>query len=273
MFRVTHCLSAVAAGLIGLAPLAANSAESAAPRADHLVVGKVSDNPKKVHPALTAMGEYLVRAANGAGLKTSSVALTLTSAEMAERLRKGEVDLVSETLFGALIYERDAGAEIALREWKGGVSAYRSLIVARADSGIGDLEALRGKRIAFQDETSTTAFHAPLAVMLKRGLKMRRIEAGGHSPRSARDLRIPAHHPRRHGRAPRPGPGGAQGVARFLGGDEREHGRTRGSQGDVPRDQVRPLRRRGQRRAGSLARLAGAGAEPSGRNSITPRVA
>ncbi len=182
MFRVTHCLSAVAAGLIGLAPLAANSAESAAPRADHLVVGKVSDNPKKVHPALTAMGEYLVRAANGAGLKTSSVALTLTSAEMAERLRKGEVDLVSETLFGALIYERDAGAEIALREWKGGVSAYRSLIVARADSGIGDLEALRGKRIAFQDETSTTAFHAPLAVMLKRGLKMRRIEAGASPP-------------------------------------------------------------------------------------------
>ena len=185
MFRITHCLSAVAAGLIGLVPLTVESAENAAARAHHLVVGKVSDNPKKAHPAMAALGEYLVKTANGAGLKSSAVVLTLTSNEMAERLRRGEVDLVSDTLFGALIYERDGGAEIALREWKKGVAEYRSIIVARADSGIDRLEALSGKRLAFENETSTSAYHAPLAIMLRRGLKMRRIEADASPPAGA----------------------------------------------------------------------------------------
>jgi phosphonate transport system substrate-binding protein len=181
MFRIMHCLAAVAASAISIAPHT-GMAQGAGERTHHLVVGKVSDNPKKFHPALVAMGDYLVKAASGAGLRTSSVALTQTSGEMAERLRRGEVDLVSDTLFGALIYERDGGAEIALREWKKGVSTYRSLIVARADSDVDRLEALAGKRVAFEDETSTTAHHAPMAVMLRRGLKMWRIEGGASPP-------------------------------------------------------------------------------------------
>jgi phosphonate transport system substrate-binding protein len=162
------------ATVTGFAPLPGSATE----RVEQLVVGKVSDNPKKAHPAFAALGKYLVKAANGAGLKTSSVVLTQTSSEMAEKLRKGEVDIISDTLFGALVYERDAGAEIALREWKRGVPAYNSLIVVRADSGIDSLEKLAGRRMVFEDETSTTAYHAPLAVMLRRGLKLRRIEAG-----------------------------------------------------------------------------------------------
>jgi phosphonate transport system substrate-binding protein len=184
MFRIIHLVAAIIAAAIGFAPHA-GAAQGASERAQHLVIGKVSDNPKKAHPALAAMGDYLVKAAQGSGLKTSSVVLTLTSNEMAERLRKGEVDIVSDTLFGAMIYERDAGAEIALREWKKGVASYKSVIVARADSGIDSLEKLTGKRMAFEDETSTSAYHAPLAIMLKRGLKMRRIDAGAPPPAGA----------------------------------------------------------------------------------------
>lgn len=181
MFRIMHGVAAIIAAAIGFAPQA-GAAQTAGDRAYQLVIGKVSDNPKKAHPALAAMADYLVKAASASGLKTSSVVLTLTSGEMVERLKKGEVDLVSDTLFGAMMYERDGGAEIALREWKKGVAAYKSVIVTRADSGIDSLEKLAGKRMAFEDETSTSAYHAPLAIMLKRGLKMQRIDGGASPP-------------------------------------------------------------------------------------------
>ena len=71
------------------------------------------------------------------------------------------VDFYSETILSALYLEAQGGGEIILREWKKGVASYRSVIVARADSGITELADLRGGKVAFEDPTSTSGFFFP----------------------------------------------------------------------------------------------------------------
>ena len=64
------------------------------------------------------------------------VRLVQNNREMIDRLRAGEVDLIMDTPFSALTYERDTGAQLLLRAWKGGVPSYRSGFFTRDDSSI-----------------------------------------------------------------------------------------------------------------------------------------
>ncbi|WP_461197651.1 phosphate/phosphite/phosphonate ABC transporter substrate-binding protein [Enterococcus sp. N249-2] len=50
------------------------------------------------------------------------------------------------------------------------VDSYRSMIVVKSDSGIKDLEDLKGKTIATQDVTSSAGYVWPVAEMLKSGI-------------------------------------------------------------------------------------------------------
>ena len=54
---------------------------------------------------------------------------------------------------------------------KGGKAEYRTVFIARTDSGIETLADLRGRTIAFEDRGSTTAFLLPLAMLRRRGIE------------------------------------------------------------------------------------------------------
>jgi phosphonate transport system substrate-binding protein len=62
------------------------------------------------------------------------------------------------------------GAEVLVANVRNGSTTSMGQIVVRADSGITDLDALRGKRFAFADDVSVTGHHLPVAFLLARGL-------------------------------------------------------------------------------------------------------
>ena len=71
-------------------------------------------------------------------------------------------------MFGRLhaLVRNDHGAQpflLALREDR---NVYRSLVFVRRDSGIRSLADLRGKRLALQTRSSTSAFYLPLITLL-----------------------------------------------------------------------------------------------------------
>ncbi len=137
-----------------------------------LTIGRVSDNPKKHYPEIKQFIDYVAKRLNPLGVKEGRVLLTRNNGEMIDLLKKGEVDLVTETPFSSLLYEERAGAKIILRRWKNVSSQYSSVIFVRKDSGIDSLEQLKGKKIAFEDPGSTSGYFLPRATFKQLGFEL-----------------------------------------------------------------------------------------------------
>jgi len=139
---------------------------------NRLVLGRITTNVSKYLPRLQAMANSLSIELAGQGISGVDIRMVDTLEEMTELFLAGEVDLVSETAFGAIELERDGLAEMMLREWKGGVPSYTSIIFVRRDSGIDSLDDLVGRRIAFEERSSTSAYLVPRSLLARAGYNM-----------------------------------------------------------------------------------------------------
>jgi len=147
-----------------------------------LVIGKVSDNPKKHYRYLKPMVDYIVKNMGDLGVEEGRVLMARNNRQMINYLRQGKVDWVTETPFSAVEFQDKAGAEIFLRKWKKGVPQYHTVFFTRKDSGINKLEDLTGKTIAFEDPGSSSAFYIPAAVLIDKGLKLTQLATTRESP-------------------------------------------------------------------------------------------
>jgi len=96
----------------------------------------------------------------------------LTSyAAMIEATRNGRIDLA---FFGPLSYcmARDKCAiEPFAAKLKDGSATYKAVIIAKADSGIKRAEDIKGKRMAYGDQASTSSHLIPKGLLASRGVK------------------------------------------------------------------------------------------------------
>ncbi len=161
---------------------AASDLVQTAARRHTLVLGRVSDDPVKTLPRLQEMSGYLAGELAHLGISGSDAVVARSNDEMIELLRAGEVDVVSETVMSAFRFSDAAGAELLMREWKKGVPYYRSLLFTRTDSGIDDLDDLRGRIMAFEDAGSTTGFLIPLAMLRAHGIEAVELNSPNHAP-------------------------------------------------------------------------------------------
>ena len=145
-----------------------------------LRIGRISGNPRKHAGRLAKFGSYI--AIRHDSFDRVEVVLKNQADEMIAAAGRGEIDLISETVFTALRLEQDAGMEMRVLELKDSVRAYHSVILVRADSDIHKLDDLRGSRIAFEDRGSTSGFFLPYVEMMKAGLNL--VPEGGEQARS-----------------------------------------------------------------------------------------
>lgn len=90
--------------------------------------------------------------------------------EVIEKVDSGDYDLVT---FGPLSYVQAAKegiAEVVLKPVRYGSVSYRSLIFTHRDSGIDEIEDLRGRSFAFVDRDSTSGYLFPRAYLQKEGI-------------------------------------------------------------------------------------------------------
>lgn len=147
-----------------------------------LVLGRVSQDPVKTLPRLQALSAYLADQLAPFGIVGSEAIVARSNSEMITLLRSGQVDAVSETVMSAFRYADEAGAELLMREWKRGVSSYRSVLFTRVDGGIQTIDDLRGRVIAFEDRGSTSGFLIPMAMLRQHGLEPVELPAPGIAP-------------------------------------------------------------------------------------------
>ena len=141
-----------------------------APREKTIIVGRVTESPKKHFVSLQKMAHYLAERVANPGIVAGRVVMAENADQMAHMLRDGQVDIVSETPFSALRWVDGVGAEPLAREWKKGVASYRTVFISRKSDGVTTLAGLRGRKIAFEDPGSTSAFLIPLAMLRLAGL-------------------------------------------------------------------------------------------------------
>ncbi len=171
-------LAAVLIGTMLSTPTLANKGKNIE-TPDTIVLGRVSNNPRKHYAALDALGRYLVE--NCDWIEGHETVLASDNDEMIELLRTGKVHLVSESAFSSVLYEQAADAKIFLRQWKGGRPSYQTFFFARKDSDIRQIEDLSGSLIAFEDEGSTSGYFIPKATIAAQDLTLKFVSEARHT--------------------------------------------------------------------------------------------
>lgn len=137
-----------------------------------LVLGRISDDPKAHYEQLKPLLDYVVPRMAPVGIREGRILMARDPQQMASYLRRGEVDWVTETAASGTILEQRAGAVPLLLTERNGVAAYRTVMFARRDSGIASLDDLRGRSVAFQNPSSTSAYFVPAMTILGRKLPL-----------------------------------------------------------------------------------------------------
>jgi phosphonate transport system substrate-binding protein len=151
------------------------AAEESTARKNTLVIGKVSNNPRKHYRYLKPMVDYAVTHMKDLGIEKGEVLMARDDEQMIQFLRRGRVDWVTETAYSALLYEYHDAAEILLRKWKKDSDEYHTVFFTQKDSSIQSLSDLKGKVIALEHAGSTTAFFEPLLCLLNEGIHFQRL--------------------------------------------------------------------------------------------------
>ena len=163
-----HLLSCLLGALAALLP--AMPAHAGEPHV--LVLGRISDDPKAHYEQLRPLLDYVVPRMADVGITEGRILMARDTQQMSSYLRRGRVDWVTETSANAMRLQERAGAKPLLLTERDGAGTYRSLVFVRRDSGIASLDDLRGRSIAFQNTSSTSAYIVPALQLLRHGLPL-----------------------------------------------------------------------------------------------------
>jgi phosphonate transport system substrate-binding protein len=137
-----------------------------------LVLGRVSDDPAAHYEQLKPLLDYVVPRMADVGIREGRILMARDPQQMASYMRRGRVDWVTETAGTAMMLQQRAGARPLLVTERDGVSHYHSIFFARRDRGLATVDDLRGRRIAFQRPSSTSAYYVPAGLLLDRGMRL-----------------------------------------------------------------------------------------------------
>jgi phosphonate transport system substrate-binding protein len=157
----------------------------AAPRAT-IHLGVIAEEPNEPGRMLEVFGELLARLRERlapANLDMGELVIGRDLEDLSQRIVRGEVDFVIETVFPTLVLqERSRALEPSLVVVRGGQREYHSVFFTRRDAPIRRLADLRGRTLVLQVLRSTSAFALPGAELARAGIAL----VSGDDPRAGR---------------------------------------------------------------------------------------
>ncbi|MEM8721129.1 MAG: phosphate/phosphite/phosphonate ABC transporter substrate-binding protein [Cyanobacteria bacterium P01_G01_bin.39] len=144
-----------------------------------IILGDVSDNPRKEIRKFQPLANYL--SANLSQFDQGQVKIAPDLETMIAWLKTGEVDIYIDSPYPAMRAINQAQARPILRRWKKGHAEYHSLIFSLDESQISSLSDLQGKTVAFDHPASTTGFMLPLSKLLEANLSPQEVRSANSS--------------------------------------------------------------------------------------------
>ncbi len=124
------------------------------------------ENPEKLVGDIGEIAAYLT----GALAREVRGRVTLDHAAAIEALAAAEADIAFMGALPAALARSRIGAEILLSEVYRGKPSYAGAIFVRRGGGVGGIEDLRGRSIAFADPLSESGYLYPLDILARAGL-------------------------------------------------------------------------------------------------------
>jgi len=87
-------------------------------------------------------------------------------------IKHKKLDIYIDSVYPTLLIQNQTNIDIESKRWKNGNIGYKSVIFVNKNSGIRTLSDLEGKRIAFEDEFSTSAYFVPKKAIENAGLSV-----------------------------------------------------------------------------------------------------
>ena len=175
--RLLACLLGLLAGIAVFPLRAANNPHV-------LVLGCLSSDPKGDYDQLRPLLDYVVPRMAGVGIREGRILMARDLQQMGSYLRRGRVDWVTGSSASGMALQSRASAQALLLTERDGVSRDHSVFFARRDSGIATMRELRGRSIAFRDQTSTDAYFVPAMQLLQQGMSLQRLLSPKDHPES-----------------------------------------------------------------------------------------
>ncbi len=185
---MSRALGALIAAAMMACPTPASPADQGAPIA--LRLGVVAEEPNEPGRMLDAYGELvseLRERLRPSGIEVGELGISRDLEDLSQRLIRGDVDLVIETVFPTLVLqERSRVLAPALVVFRRGQRAYRSVFFTRVESPIRTLDDLKGEVLVLQALRSTSAFAIPKAELEHAGLSVVSADALEAGPADVR---------------------------------------------------------------------------------------
>jgi phosphonate transport system substrate-binding protein len=137
-----------------------------------IVLGDISDEPTETIAAAQPFIDYVADRLSAQGIKRGEVKIAPDMATMAQWLKEGKVDIFMDSPYPAAVVGELSEAKPILRRWKDGIAEYHTLLFARKDSSITQLQDLKGKAIGFEEKFSTSGYLLPFAYLRAAGFDL-----------------------------------------------------------------------------------------------------
>lgn len=144
-------------------------------RESTVVIGTVVPDPEELEKKRTRaqlLIAYMSSRLGDHGVRRGELVLAQSPVEMANLMRLGKVDLYYDTVFASFVGNKLSESDPFLSRWKKGVHKYHSTIIVKLGGGITSQDDLKGKMIAFEDPSSTSAYFLPKTELLKLGFNL-----------------------------------------------------------------------------------------------------
>ena len=135
-----------------------------------IILSDIDENPVKTINEFQPLADYLAERLTEYDIEGGEVMVAPDMETMIGWLAAGQVDILFDSPYPAMMMVHEAGAVPVLRRWKDGVAEYHGVFFAMASSGLESLEDLQGHIVAFDAPQSTSGYMLPKAHLLEMGL-------------------------------------------------------------------------------------------------------
>ncbi|SEG83898.1 phosphonate transport system substrate-binding protein [Marinobacterium lutimaris] len=144
--------------------------------AETLILGQVSDRPKKDFKQLLPMARFMADRLQQYGFDNARVQLYDSADALIKAVKQGEVHWISETPYTSARLLQETGSRPLVKKWKNGQRQYQTLIFTLKQRDIRSLQELVGQRIAFEHPDSFSSYLLPRRILENNGLSLVELE-------------------------------------------------------------------------------------------------